>query len=246
MLRRKKLQSDSPTWTYGMAEVQGRLVSLRFDTRYKDPLPGHTTRILLAFRSRSPDETGFASSAERDAFEGLTESFLTASRGSAVLVGVVTGDGSVRYMFYAQDSAWVGAWQRSRREDGEQHQFGVSIEEDPKWGAYRSFLPEARRAAADLRVYQELVARGAQPDRSRRFDWRFYLPDEVRTRAAADQLAAQGLDVSLDPSGDGRWLLVGSQEAPMSLGYIVSMSASAERFARDFSGEFDGWGSALS
>ena len=122
----------------------------------------------------------------------------------------------------------------------------VRVEEDPAWAFYFKLATRCHQGAADMQVYNRLLAVDSDLSVPRRVDWVFLYRDEESARAATHQIEPMGLGVSVheDPT-TADWVVTASSVEPLPLGYVVHMSAESLRFAASTGGRYDGWGAEV-
>lgn len=145
MLRRRRRDAQDAgddRWVVAMGEYDGRPIVTRFDHgRRADARSGRFPfRIGVAVELTDPDERGFPGEDESARLAAVETEIETLVDGRALLVGVITTNGTREWVLYAAEHAWVEQFHRALDDTVSTYDVQVMAEHDPSWGVYAAFV----------------------------------------------------------------------------------------------------------
>lgn len=112
----------------------------------------------------------------------------------------------------------------------------------------RGWLPERNEELEDAdrqRSELEIQAKAGQQPEAKFIDHYLYFPKRHNADRASDQLRAKGWQVEVKMGADEKnWLVLAKQPAPIEED-VEEIRDELERLAKEFHGEYDGWGAAV-
>ena len=89
----------------------------------------------------APDERGFpAAPEEGDRLAALEERIIELAGDHAVLVGVITTNGTREWVLYADASGWIEGFHHALDDATPGYDVQVMADQDPDWSIYTSFV----------------------------------------------------------------------------------------------------------
>jgi len=243
----------SDLWEFFPCNVNNRQYSIRFDTaveslneEIKASYP-HTLELLVHFNEMN--EQGLPTPIERARINNIEDN-LTCGTYDVRLVGVITGDGCVRFAFCYGDEAEAEHIAQSLL--GE-HKHTVKYEckafLDNNFGYYYNTLAPnnyERNGIMNRHVCTNLEKDGELFQTPRKIDFFCYFVTEQHIESVAEELKQQGFsEFARDKTEQGDYLLHLTREGIPELAWINEVTADILDVLEGTDGSFDGWGSPI-
>ena len=136
----KKRSADG--WQVYQGTTEGRALFARFDKRAarfaKDPR--YSIQIGVAVPFRAPDRHGLPNTQEMGQLAVFEDALIEKVAARAVLVGVITTNGTREFVMYTGSGDWIAALHEELKAALPTHEVQVIAQTDPSWSVYRQFV----------------------------------------------------------------------------------------------------------
>ncbi len=240
--------SFGEAWEFYPCTISDASYSVRFNVdvlqlsaEQRDGFP-HTVVVTLAYESRTD---GFPAPGEFDRINRIEDGF-TLRQDSLRHVGVLTGQGTMRYVFCGRGEPDALEENGRHLMSGHDGGFSVQVFPDDNFGYFDTLLapgPYDWNWIKDRQVCESLEQHGDTLTDSRQIDFYIYAPSQASLDTVVAELEGLGLvEAGRNQGEDGRFGVELSVNAVPDLRQINDLTVAIMNVLEGTDATFDGWG----
>lgn len=243
-------------WASYFCRVNDKPASVFLDLSLKAiaPVSGVVNLLIIWLQMNDPRiEDGLSSQQESATLfaieDRLTQSIVDQYR--AIFVGRITNDGRREFYFYAPSANEFKETVTNAMLAFPSYRYEAWSDKDPSWNQYWDVLfPKESnlRWINDSRVIEQLEKHGDQPHLPRKIDHFAYFKSAADCDAFAQLVQSSGFSIeriSVPKTDADRYCLAFFKVQAAELNDIFETTSYLDIEARNFNGEYDGWGSPI-
>lgn len=246
-----QIVEPSKEWDFYFCQVNHKPASIFVDLGRMSAIPkkGFEHMAYLRLYMQQPREDGLSSNEEYQTlydFEDRLNSKLTAKAGM-IYVGRNTNNGVRDFYFYVKEPKTFTKVMVSLMATLPGYKYETGDRLDASWSIYREFLyPDAKafRAILNRRVLKSLDEHGDDRAAPHKLDHRVYLTQNGQAQQFIDQISAMGFQLEGHSANDEGGVAVDFFRTDV-LENIDEVTGQLEDLAKEFGGDYDGWGTEV-
>ena len=247
----------SDKWEMYFAPVDEEPAAILVDIGIAESVPDPDRPMLLwmGLPMKSPDDFGFASEEEEPLLTTIEDAFIDAVEltTDAILVGRITTCGRREFFFYAKSDEGFDETITEAMEAFEDYEFETGSQEDEEWSQYFDVLYPSDEDAQQIfnrQVIDRLSDEGDSLETPRAVDYfaNFASPEnrsEFITAVLSKGYEVVGQKFDEEPDTVLPYGVSLQRVSPIDWDTIDEFTFELFDLAREYEGEYDGWGSPV-
>jgi uncharacterized protein (TIGR01619 family) len=246
----------SNKWDFYFTKIEDHAASIFVDMGIHDDVPDLNRPVMFEIDMPflTPREDGLSMNDEADTLfaieDALSEQILRVAK--AEMVGRITTNGHRYFVYYGPNLVDLSAALDAVNSGFPGYSLSYRSEDDPEWKMYLEYLypsPEEMQTILNLGVVDSLQKNGDDLSISRMVDHGAYFPSAEKREAFKAEIQKNGFQIADESyADDGRdlpyWIEF-RQVSSVEWKTMNNITIPLFRLAKQFQGEYDGWGTQV-